>query len=95
MIKEHIKYAMKGTDWKSEVVDLKLCDPHLIARMFFDVQVIQNFEDAVLSLKNDECVWGPVHTSIGQEAIAAATVAALKPADKFFDTHGFPPPVSF
>jgi 2-oxoisovalerate dehydrogenase E1 component len=87
MNKELIKYALKGTDWKSEGGDLKLIDSRLIARMFFDVQVIQNFEEAVLSLKNDDCVWGPVHTSIGQEAIAAGTVAALRPSDKFFGTH--------
>ncbi len=87
MIKKLIKYPLKGTDWKSNKEDLKLTDPQLIARMFFDMQVIQNFELALLSLKNDNCIWGPVHTSIGQEAIAAGTVAALRPSDKFFGTH--------
>ncbi len=87
MNKELIKYPLKGTTWTSDKGDLHNADPGLLARMLFDVQVIQNFEEAVLALKNDDCVWGPVHTSIGQEAIAAGVAAALTPDDKFFGTH--------
>ena len=87
MNKELIKYPLKGTEWKSDKGDLHNADPRLLARMLFDVQLIQNFEEAVLALKNDDCVWGPVHTSTGQEAIAAGTVAALTAGDKFFGTH--------
>ncbi|MGC9342744.1 MAG: alpha-ketoacid dehydrogenase subunit alpha/beta [Bacteroidales bacterium] len=62
-------------------------DKLVSARMLYDLFVINTFEEAVISLKNDECVWGPVHTSVGQEAIAAGSVAALTPGDKFFGTH--------
>lgn len=62
-------------------------DKLLSARMLFDLYVINIFEEAVISLKNDGCIWGPVHTSVGQEAIAAGSVAALTPGDKFFGTH--------
>ena len=87
MKKEQINYHLKGTDWKSENKDLKGTDVNLLARMLFDIQVISAFEEAVLELKNDDCVWGPVHTSIGQEAIAAGVVSALRTSDKFFGTH--------
>lgn len=87
MIKELIQYDFRGFRWSSTDADLKLIDPVLLARMLFDVTVIQEFEKAVLSLKNDDCVWGPVHTSIGQEAVAAASVAALRTSDLFFGTH--------
>ena len=62
-------------------------NPLLLSRMLFDIFLINVFEEVVISLKNEDCVWGPVHTSIGQEAIAAGTVAALQPSDKFFGTH--------
>jgi TPP-dependent pyruvate/acetoin dehydrogenase alpha subunit len=58
-------------------------DPLLAARIMFYVFVIHEFEHALLRLKNDDCIWGPVHTSIGQEAIAAASVTALRKTDKF------------
>ena len=74
-------------DWSCEDGDLKGINPGLLSRMLFDVHVIQKFELSVLDLKNQECVWGPVHTSVGQEAVAVGTVAALSPADKFFGTH--------
>jgi 2-oxoisovalerate dehydrogenase E1 component len=87
MKKQEMSYGFKGYKWESEKKDLKSIDKKLLARILFDVCVINEFETAVLKLKNDDCVWGPVHTSIGQEAIAAATVAALQVSDKFFGTH--------
>jgi len=87
MKKEIIRYNINGTKWESEVQDLKSLGGCLPGRMLFDITLISGFEKALLSLKNDDCVWGPVHTSIGQEAIAAGTVAALNRGDKFFGTH--------
>jgi 2-oxoisovalerate dehydrogenase E1 component len=55
--------------------------------ILFEMILINEFEHAVLALKNDDCVWGPVHTSVGQEAVAAATMAALRPSDKIAGTH--------
>jgi TPP-dependent pyruvate/acetoin dehydrogenase alpha subunit len=34
----------------------------------------------LLRPKNLDCVWGPVHSSVGQEAVAAAAMAALRGA---------------
>ncbi len=87
MRKHEMSYDFKGYKWESEKSDIVSIDKKLSARILFDVLVINEFETAVLKLKNDDCVWGPVHTSIGQEAIAAASVAALKKSDKFFGTH--------
>ena len=87
MKKEEIQYHVKGIKWSSDIADMKKMDQRLLSRMLFDIQVISKFEETVLMLKNDGCIWGPVHTSIGQEAIAAGTVAALQPSDKFFGTH--------
>lgn len=87
MIKNEISYRFNGYKWESEKIDIISIDKKILARILFDVYVINEFEMAVLKLKNDDCVWGPVHTSIGQEAIAAASVAALRISDKFFGTH--------
>lgn len=62
-------------------------DPRAAARMLFDLFLINEFEHALLELKNDDCVWGPVHTSVGQEAIAAGGIAALRDTDKVMSTH--------
>ncbi len=87
MKQELINYNFKGVKWESDESDIKLIDAKLLARMLFDINVIHDFEAAVLTLKNDDCIWGPVHTSIGQEAIAAACSAALRTSDKFLGTH--------
>jgi 2-oxoisovalerate dehydrogenase E1 component len=57
------------------------------ARMLFDTFLINSFEHALLELKEADCVWGPVHSSIGQEATAVATVHALRKSDKATGTH--------
>ena len=73
--------------WSSEADDLAALPKPVAARMLFDVLLINRFELALLELKGSDAVWGPVHTSVGQEATAAATVAALSPADKFAATY--------
>ena len=55
--------------------------------MLFDVLLINRFELALLELKGSDAVWGPVHTSVGQEATAAGVVAALRPGDQFAATY--------
>ncbi len=82
-----LKHNFNLLKWESEDSDIEKFDPCLAARMLFDVLLINEFEHAVLRLKKDDCVWGPVHTSVGQEATAAATVQALRKTDKFTGTH--------
>jgi 2-oxoisovalerate dehydrogenase E1 component len=49
--------------------------------------LIRRFEEALLDLKAKELIHGPVHTSIGQEAVAAGLGAALGRGDKIGGTH--------
>jgi 2-oxoisovalerate dehydrogenase E1 component len=56
-------------------------------RMFFLLQLIREFEDTLLELKDADLVHGPVHSSIGQEANAAAAAVVLKKSDLVGSTH--------
>ncbi len=73
--------------WESQPQDVKKLNKRLAARMLFDTVAIHNFEHALLELKNAGAVWGPVHTSVGQEATASAAIAALRPSDKMAATY--------
>jgi len=74
-------------EWRSEASDLRGINEALAARMLFDILLINEFEHALLRLKGEECIWGPIHTSVGQEAVAAGVVAALRPSDKMVATY--------
>ena len=82
-----LSFDFDWTSWTSRSADIAALEPRLAARLLFDVCAIQDFEHAVLELKNDDCVWGPAHTSVGQEAIAAASAAACRLSDKWTGTH--------
>ena len=73
--------------WKSSAQDVKKLPSLLAARLLFDILLINKFEHELLQLKNNDCVWGPVHSSVGQEAVAAATMAALRREDKITGSH--------
>lgn len=73
--------------WTSEAADVERLDRRQAARLLFDTLAINRFEHALLELKNAGAVWGPVHTSVGQEATASAAVAALRPSDKMAATY--------
>jgi 2-oxoisovalerate dehydrogenase E1 component len=49
--------------------------------------VIRRFEERLLALHAAGLIHGPVHTSIGQEGIAAGLGAALRPQDRVAGTH--------
>jgi 2-oxoisovalerate dehydrogenase E1 component len=74
-------------EWRSEENDLQGMNPHVATRMLFDIDLINEFEHALLRLKAENCLWGPVHTSVGQEAVAAGVVAALRKSDKMVATY--------
>ena len=73
--------------WKSQSGDLKDLGSSRVSRMLFEIYLINEFENAVLKLKNEDCVWGPVHSSVGQEAAAVASIAALQRKDKISGSH--------
>ena len=72
---------------KSSGADLEHMNPLVASRILFNIYLINEFEKAVLALKSDDCVWGPIHVSIGQEAVAAASIAALQNTDKITGSH--------
>lgn len=55
--------------------------------MLFEIFTINAFERNLIELKKHDCVWGPIHVSIGQEAIAAASIAALRRSDMITGSH--------
>ncbi len=73
--------------WTSGNDDLRALPRHVTARMLFDILLSNEFEHALLRLKAEDCLWGPVHTSVGQEAIAAGVMAAIQPSDKVVATY--------
>ncbi len=56
-------------------------------RMLFSIFLINAFERSVIDLKSNDCVWGPIHISIGQEAVAAAAMAGLRSEDMITGSH--------
>lgn len=55
--------------------------------MLQQMLLIRHFEETLLRLKSQNCINGPVHTSIGQEAVAVGAAMALRPADRITGTH--------
>jgi 2-oxoisovalerate dehydrogenase E1 component len=55
------------------------------ARLLLELEVIRRAEEWLLD--NEALVHGPVHSSIGQEAVAVGATAALHPGDMITSTH--------
>ncbi|MBD3418805.1 MAG: MFS transporter [Chitinivibrionales bacterium] len=86
-MKKKLQLDFDWTKWTTARKDVQKLDKHTAIRMLFDVLLINEFEHALIELKNQNCVWGPLHTSVGQEAVAAGTIGALRPGDKASATH--------
>ncbi|MHB9035430.1 MAG: dehydrogenase E1 component subunit alpha/beta [Armatimonadota bacterium] len=68
-------------------IDIANIGPSVARMLMFDIFLINDFEHALLKLQEDGCVWGPAHTSVGQEAVAAGAIAALRKSDKVAGSH--------
>jgi 2-oxoisovalerate dehydrogenase E1 component len=55
------------------------------ARLLLELEVIRRAEEWLL--EHEELVHGPIHSSIGQEAVAVGTTAALREGDMITSTH--------
>ncbi|MBB5688700.1 MFS transporter [Roseomonas alkaliterrae] len=55
--------------------------------MWWSMQAIRSFEEAVLRLASETLVHGPAHSSIGQEGGATGAIFALKPGDQINGSH--------
>jgi 2-oxoisovalerate dehydrogenase E1 component len=87
MKKQQLSIDFHWQKWTSAPGDLKKLGKKRSARMLFEIHLIHYFEQELLRLKNADAVWGPVHSSVGQEAVAAASIAALQRSDKVTGSH--------
>lgn len=55
--------------------------------LFFLMVLIRGFEETLLKFKAQDLINGPVHTSVGQEAVAAGMGLALSKDDRITGTH--------
>src|SRR6195952_1434671 len=62
-------------------------DRPLLQQLHATIALIRAFETAVSSLYRDGEIPGFVHTSLGQEGVAAGVAAALRPDDYLATTH--------
>ena len=67
--------------------DMKKLPKSAARRMLFLIDLVREFETALLELSGQGLVHGPVHASVGQEAIAAASAEALEKTDMVGSTH--------
>jgi 2-oxoisovalerate dehydrogenase E1 component len=67
--------------------DLSNTPKETLVLMLFLLFLVREFETAVLDLSDLGLVHGPVHTSIGQEAVAAGMALALRKSDMVGSTH--------
>ena len=58
-----------------------------LLRMLNMIYLVREFEVRLLELKDEDLVHGPVHASIGQEAVAAGVASALCRRDLVSSTH--------
>ncbi len=77
-------------DWKQLTVteeDWVNERPNVLRSMLLQLYLVRAFETKLLELKKEGLVHGPVHASIGQEAVAVGTMASLRPKDGIYGTH--------
>ena len=65
---------------------MKVVSPSLAVKIIFLMFIVNEFENVLLDLQKEGLINGPIHSSIGQEAIAAAIVA-LEKSDQINGTH--------
>lgn len=72
--------AVTGGDWARQ-------DPATLRWMAQLLLVIRRFEETVLELASAGHVHGPVHSAIGQEAVAVGAALGLRRDDRIMGTH--------
>ncbi len=82
-----VPVEMEWQEWQSEAGDLERMPLQASLRILFELFLINAFERTVVRLKQQDCVHGPIHISLGQEAVAAAVVTALQRSDRISGSH--------
>ena len=81
----NIKAAQKAL--AAEEKDVQAVSRAEMLWMLHQMQIIRAFEEKILELKDDGLVNGPIHTSVGQEAVAVGAALAVRTSDRFCGTH--------
>ena len=77
-------------DWKRIKIgeeDWKTQEKHTLLLMLQQLYLVRAFETKVLELKNKNLIHGPVHSSIGQEAVAVGAINAIRRTDSISGSH--------
>ena len=77
-------------DWKRIKIteeDWETKDKRALLLMLQQLYLIRAFETKVLELKNENLIHGPVHSSIGQEAVAVGAINAICQTDSISGSH--------
>jgi 2-oxoisovalerate dehydrogenase E1 component len=77
-------------DWKRLKIteeDWKKQDKRTLLLMLQQLYLIRAFEIEALELKKQDLIHGPVHSSIGQEAVAVGTMSVIRSTDLIGGTH--------
>ena len=74
------RLTSEDRDWEKET-------PETLIWMLQLTILIRQFEQTLLELKEKDLIHGPVHSSIGQEAVAVGVATALRDQDKITSTH--------
>lgn len=85
--KEKLELCNECVKVTTTQADLKAIPKKDLTRMLFIVHLVRQFETYLLELQQKGLVHGPVHTSIGQEAVSAALAVLLRRADLVGSTH--------
>jgi len=72
---------------KSNLGYLQSQRPEQLIWGYFCLELIRQFEQALLEKEIQVLVHGPIHSSIGQEGVAVGTAMALTSGDKITSTH--------
>jgi len=67
--------------------DWDAAEPAMLETMLTQLHIIRAFEETALDLAGEKLVNGPLHSSIGQEGGAVASVLALTPNDQINGSH--------
>jgi len=74
------KLKITNEDWEKQ-------DKFTLLVMLQQLYIIRAFEIMVLELKNENLIHGPVHSSVGQEAVAVGAMSAIRRTDYIGGTH--------
>jgi 2-oxoisovalerate dehydrogenase E1 component len=87
MKKQFIPYNTHPYSILSEPNDLQALPNEKILSIYFTMLLIHQFENGLIDLQKKGLLWGPLHTSHGAEAAAAAAIATLNNEDRINGTH--------